>query len=132
MANNIAGQTITGNSAPSDSPKNKVGRIMFDATAIVPTDFVVIVLGYTPRSIRWENLTDRIRCEWFDGMAADSALNIVAAGTRTLSITSTNGGFTICDPDGTPNVSGRCFKVIQNATLGAVLASKTITWTAAG
>ena len=132
MPNNIAGQTITGNSAPSDSPKNKVGRIVFDATAIVPTDFVVVVLGYTPRSIRWENLTDRIRNEWFDGMAADSALNIVSAGTRTLSVTGANGGFTICDLDGTPNVSGRCFKVIQNATLGAVLASKTITWTATG
>ena len=132
MANNIAGQTITGNAAPTDSPKTKVGRIVFDATAIVATDFVVITLGSTPKYVRWENLTDRIRNEWFEGMAADSALNTVAAGTRTLSITSTTGGITVCDADGTANTAGRSFKVLQNATLGAVLASKTIAWTALG
>ena len=52
MANNIAGQTITGNSAPTDSPKTKVGRIVFDATAIVATDFIVITLGSTPNTMR--------------------------------------------------------------------------------
>ena len=37
MAINTAGQTITGNSVPSDSPQYKVGRIVFDATAITAT-----------------------------------------------------------------------------------------------
>jgi len=130
MANNIAGQTITGNSAPPDSPKSKVGRIVFDATAITTTDFVVVPVGFTPKYISWENVTDRIKNEWYEGMAVDSAINTVAAGTRTLSTTGANGGFTVCSADGTADVNGRYFKIIQNATLGAILASKTTTWMA--
>ena len=50
MAINTAGQTITGNSVPSDSPQTKVGRIVFDATAItaaapVGKGFAKISLG---------------------------------------------------------------------------------------
>ena len=132
MAINTAGQTITGNSVPSDSPQYKVGRIVFDATAITATDSVVVNLGFTPKYICWENLTDRIKNEWFEGMAANSAVNTVANGTRTLSVTGTNGGFTVCDADGTANVDGKCFSILQNVTLGAILASKTVTWIAKG
>lgn len=132
MANNIAGQTATGATPAADAPRNKQGRIVFDATAITTTDFVVVSVGFTPKFLVWENITDRIKNEWYEGMAADSAINTVAAGTRTLSTTGANGGFTVCDSDGTANTTGRYFKVIQNATLGMILASKTTTWTAAG
>lgn len=130
MAINIAGQTLTGNAAPADSPATKVGRVVFDATAIVAADSVVVTLGFTPKYIVWENLTDRIENRWYEGMAANSAVNIVAAGTRTLSVTGTNGGFTVCDADGTPNTAGRSFAILQNVTLGAILANKTCTWIA--
>jgi hypothetical protein len=132
MAINIAGQTITGNAAPADPPKTKVGRVVFDGTTIVAADSVVVALGFTPKYICWENLTDRIKNEWFEGMAANSSVNTVANGTRTLSVTGTNGGFTVCNSDGTANVDGRCFSVLQNSTLGAILASKTCTWIAHG
>ena len=94
MAINTAGQTITGNSVPSDSPQYKVGRIVFDATAITATDSVVVNLGFTPKYICWENVTDRIKIEWYEGMAANTSIKTVAAGTRTLE--TTNGGITIC------------------------------------
>ena len=90
MAINTAGQTITGNSVPSDSPQIKVGRIVFDATAITAADSTLVNLGFTPKYICWENLTDRIKNEWFEGMAANSAVNTVANGTRTLSVTGTD------------------------------------------
>jgi hypothetical protein len=57
------------------------------------------------------NLTDRVEVEWFEGMAC---LKTAAAGTRTLE--TTNGGITVDD---------KGFRVLQNATLAAVLASKT-------
>ena len=132
MAVNIAGQTITGNAPITDTPRTKSGRISFDATAIVAADEVVVTLGFTPTYIVWENVTDRIRNEWYEGMAVNSSINTVAAGTRTLSVTGTNGGFTVCDADGTANAAGRSVKILQNATLGAVLASKVCNWRAVG
>lgn len=130
MAINIAGQTVTGNAAPSDAPKTKVGRIVFDATAITAADSVVVPLGFTPKYIAWENVTDRIKIEWYEGMAANTSIKTVAAGTRTLE--TTNGGFTVCDSAGTAAVDGRNFAVLQNATLAAILASKVCTWVAYG
>lgn len=132
MAINTAGQTVTGNQVPSDSPQIKVGRIVFDATAITAADSVVVNLGFTPRYVTWENVTDRIKGEWYEGMAANSCIKTIAAGTRTLEVTGGNGGITICDSDGTPNVNGKCFSVLQNATLALILASKTCTWAAHG
>lgn len=44
----------------------------------------VINLGFTPRYFAWENVTDRIKYEWFDGAANGTTLKTVAAGTRTL------------------------------------------------
>lgn len=43
-----------------------------------------INLGFVPRYVRLENLTDGDGWEWFEGMAADSALRTVAAGTKSL------------------------------------------------
>ena len=130
MAINTAGQTITGNSVPSDSPQIKVGRIVFDATAITAADSVVVSLGFTPKYVCWENVTDRVKIEWYEGMAANTSIKTVAAGTRTLE--TTNGGITICDADGTAKTDGKAFAVLQNATLAAILASKVCNWSAHG
>ncbi len=131
MALNTAGQTATGAAPSGDSPRWKSGRIVFDGTAITTTDEVAVFVGFTPKYICWENITDRIKNEWYEGMAAESSINTVANGTRTLSVTGSNKGFTVCDSDGTANASGRYFKISQNSTLGAILASKTTTWVAA-
>lgn len=99
------------------------GSAVFDATAITAADSVVISLGFTPRYVVWENATDRTRCEWYQGMAANSCIKTVAAGTRTLEVTGGNGGITVA--------TGQ-FSVLQNATLAAILASKTCYWQAVG
>lgn len=130
MAINTAGQTLTGNTVPYDAPKNKVGRNVFDATAITAADSTLVSLGFTPKYVVWDNVTDRVKIEWYEGMAANTSIKTVAAGTRTLE--TTNGGITICDSDGTANVNGKCFSVLQNATLAAILASKVCTWMAQG
>lgn len=130
MAINTAGQTLTGNTVPHDAPKNKVGRNVFDATSITAADSTLVSLGFTPKYVVWENVTDRVKIEWYEGMAANTSIKTVAAGTRTLE--TTNGGITICDSDGTANVNGKCFSVLQNATLAAILASKVCTWMAQG
>jgi hypothetical protein len=41
-------------------------------------------VGFKPRHVVFENLTDRIKYEWYEGMAQNSMLQTVAAGTRTL------------------------------------------------
>lgn len=43
-----------------------------------------INLGFVPRYVRLENVTDRDGWEWFEGAAAGTTLKTVAAGTRTL------------------------------------------------
>lgn len=132
MAINTAGQTITGNAPGADAPAYKTGRISFDATAITAADEVVVFVGFTPSYICWENVTDRIKGEWYEGMAAESCIKTVAAGTRTLEVTGGNKGITVCNADGTANTAGRYFKVSQNATLALILASKVTTWLALG
>jgi len=80
----------------SGSAKIAVGRFLDDAGTPAAA---VIVCGFQPRYVRWDNTTDRIGEEWFEGMAADSALHTVAAGTRTLAtsgeVTASAAGFTI-------------------------------------
>lgn len=111
-------------------PKFASGRIEFDATAITAADYVVQSVGFTPRYIRVENVTDRIAVEWFEGMDADTCVKTAAAGTRTLE--TTNKGLTVCDSDGTANTAGRSFKISQNATLAVIAASKDLNWVAHG
>lgn len=111
-------------------PKLASGRIEFDATAITAADYVVQSVGFTPRYIRVENVTDRIAVEWFEGMAADTCVKTAAAGTKTLE--TTNLGLTVCDSDGTANTAGRSFKISQNATLAVIAASKVLNWIAIG
>jgi len=130
MAINTAGQTLTGNTPGADGNRLKTGRDVLDATGLTAADYLLFGVGFTPRYVRYENITDRISVEWFEGMAADTCVKIVAAGTRTIE--TTNKGITICDADGTATTTGRYFKVSQNATLAVVAASTTGTWIAMG
>ena len=137
MAINVAGQTLA--QGTSDGiVKYASGSVTFDATAIVAADYTSINVGFVPRMIVWDNVTDRIQNVWYDGMANDSAVNTVAAGTRTLSITGSNKGFVVGKSgvdassfSGTNPGPGQ-FQVSQNATLGAILASKVCRWQAFG
>lgn len=120
MADNIAGQTRT-SSTEQDSPSTAFGKVVYDATTITAADSTRIVTGFKPRYVRWVNLTDSVEVEWFEGMTANTCMKTAAAGTRTLE--TTNGGITV-DEKG--------FRVLQNATLAAILASKTCFYEARG
>lgn len=111
MAENTT-YTLTHNK--SEGVKFAQGLVVFDATTITATDYVEIDVGFTPTYVKWVNVTDRIEIEWYNGMTANTCLKRAAAGTGTLE--TTNGGIT---------VTGRSFRVLQNATLAAILASKT-------
>ncbi len=94
------------------------GKVVFPATAIVATDYTEVDCGYKPKYVRWENMTDRVSLEWFEGMAQDSALKTAASGTKSLEPTN---GITVNDLG---------FRVVQNAGVGAILASKDCYWKA--
>lgn len=120
MAQNTAGQTLTYNPSQGSAAWAN-GLDVFDATGITAADYVEINVGFKPKYVKWENVTDRVCGEFYEGMAADSCIKTVAAGTRTLEITSGNGGITLTQTG---------FRVLQNATLALVLASKTCAWQA--
>jgi hypothetical protein len=90
-----------------------VGKIVTDAGAAAA---VTIALGFEPRAFYFINLTDRITDTWLEGMAANTSLHTIAAGTVTLEAVN---GVTV---------------VGKNVTLTAVtvLASKTFHWVAEG
>lgn len=129
MANNSAFTQTTGPNG-IQTPKVSTGRITMPATSITTTDFLVQTIGFTPRYVRFWNVTDQISIEWFEGMAANTCLKTAANGTQTLE--TTNGGITVCDSDGTASTSGNSFKVLQNATLAVVVASKVLNYLAIG
>ena len=120
MADNTAGQTIT-NTVDQATGQFAAGKIVFDATAITATDYTRVQCGFKPRYIKWINLTDRIQVEWYEGMTASQNLKTVAAGTRTLD---TTANAVVADAQG--------FRILQDATLAAILASKTCIWEARG
>lgn len=122
--------TQNANLLAPDGPLIKTGRITMSATAITAADYLVQALGFTPRYVRFENLTDRISVEWWNGMADDTCLKTAAAGTKTLE--TTNKGITVCDDSGSARSDGRSFMVSQNATLAVIAASKVLTWIAIG
>lgn len=45
---------------------------------------ITISPGFTPRYFVWENLTDRIKWEWYTGMDAGTTVKTAADGVRTL------------------------------------------------
>ena len=92
------------------------GKVVFDATAITAADYIEIDLGFKPRFVSFQNVTDRIGVEHFQGMDAESCIKTAAAGTRTLEVTGGNKGITL---------TTRGFQVAQNATLAVIAASKT-------
>ncbi len=124
--------TYTQSNGPSNEAVKNIasGRITFDATAITAADYVVQQLGFVPRYIKVENVTDRISAEWYEGMAADTCIKTAAAGTKTLE--TTNKGLAVCRSDGTADSTGRHFSISQNATLAVIAASKVLNWVALG
>lgn len=71
--------TATQNNA-IDRVKKAVGKFVDDAGS--PAAYSVTV-GFSPKVVRYINLTTRVEFEWRDGMAATHCLKTVAAGTRT-------------------------------------------------
>lgn len=136
MAINTAGQTLLQTVATGLS-QFASGSITYDATAITAADYTMVTCGFIPRYIAFHNDTDRILVEWRDGMAQDSCIKTVAAGTRTLEVTGGNHGIivgTIGLTSANSNVvplPGQ-FQVSQNATLAIIAASKVIRWSAWG
>lgn len=120
MADNILGQTLA-QSADQGTAQFAAGGVTYDSTSITATEYTRLTTGFKPRYVCFENATDRIRVEWFEGMAANTCIKTAAAGTRTLE--TTNGGITV-DAQG--------FRVLQNATLAVIAASKVCYWHARG
>jgi hypothetical protein len=139
MAINTAGQTLTPASAiyGDGIPRFAEGSVVFDVTAITAADYWQVNVGFIPKYFAFSNDTDRTLVEWRDGMAQDSCIKTVAAGTRTLEITGGNHGIVIGSQTNTNNLAGSVagagfVQISQNATLAAILASKTCRWSAWG
>ena len=62
---------------------------MDDAASPAPADYAP---GYRAKYVCVDNVTDRIKMEWYEGMADGSAVKTVATGVRTLE---TTGGITV-------------------------------------
>lgn len=82
-----------------------------------------ITLGYKPREVVVDNVTDRIKIVWYHGMSetAGTCVKTAAAGTRTLE--TTNGGIT---------VTATGFTISNNATLAVLAQNKQLRWNAKG
>lgn len=116
MPENTEGQTRQ-HSIPTRHGQFSNGRVEYDATSITAADYTEVDVGYRPRYVKWVNATDRVTVEWHEGMAANTCLKTAANGARTLE--TTNGGVTVTDGS---------FRVLQNATLAAIAASKVCYW----
>lgn len=113
-------KTISG-----DNPQFTVQTIVFPATAIVATDFTRFECGFKPRKVRIANLTDRTFLEWNSTFPVNTWLKSAAGNVTYLADTL----------DTTANallIGDRFVDVLQNATLGLILASKTVTFEAWG
>lgn len=108
--------TVTYTKAVSEDGRAVHGKVVLGATALTAADFLEFDLGFAPKYIRYENATDRIAAEYFWGMADESCIKTVAAGTKTLEVTGGNKGITL---------TARGFRIAQNATLAVVAASTT-------
>ena len=123
MAQNTAGQTLAFNKNQGNTGQLSVGQVVFDATAITAADYVEVTLGYKPKYVEWSNTTDRVLGQYYEGMADNGCVKTAANGTRTLEVTGGNGGITLTNTG---------FRVLQNATLGLIAASKTCHFRAHG
>ena len=79
----------------------------------------VITIGFKPRYVRVDNVTDRILIEWYQGMSetTDTCIKTAAAGTRTIE--TTNKGFLI---------AANAFTISNNATLAVLVQNKQLRW----
>lgn len=118
MARNTAGQTLVYN-ASQGTPAFANGKNTTDGTSLTATDYIEVTVGFKPKYVQWLNITDQVGVEWYEGMADNTSFKTIANGTRTIE--TTNGGIT-------PTNNG--FRVTQNATLAAVVASKVNYWQA--
>ncbi len=88
------------------NPNFRVGSIVGTGSALTVASEMV---GFRPKYVKVSNRTSRDCFEWFADMPDDSAIKMVAAGTRTAptsnGITPTASGFTI-GADTDVNVSG--------------------------
>ena len=116
MADNVAGQTRT-RSDDQGTPGFAQGKVVLDATTIVAGDDLFFPVGFKPRYVRLQS-SSGVCIEWYAGMAENSAFKAAADGARTLSA---SAGMKT-DPRG--------FRVSQNATLAAVVASQTLYYVA--
>ena len=88
------------------------------AGAIVP-----VTLGFVPRRVQLINVTDQITQTWQEGMAANTTLNVIAAGTATA-----NTGGLIVPKGGTASDTYSGFAVAA----AAAVAAKLYVWSAWG
>ena len=51
---------------------------------VIASGVATFTIGFTPRKVVVENVTQRIKKEWYEGMNATDNLWTVAAGTKTL------------------------------------------------
>lgn len=109
--------------ALSTNTQSNAAGVLNHATGLVVTDSAsaaaaTFTCGFTPRIVRFRNVTDRISDEWYEGMASASSIHTVAAGTVTLeatngiAVSATTNSFTV--------------------TATTMVASKTFVWEAIG
>lgn len=126
MAINIAGQTAT-RTISGDNPQYTEQTVVYDATAIVATDYTRFDAGFKARKVCITNLTDRVILEWNSSFPANTWVKHAPAATTPVS--------SVLTLDTTANalvINDRSVDVLQNAALGLVLASKTVHFEAWG
>lgn len=64
----------------------RLATVSYFDDAAVPVA-AALKVGFRPRYIRVDNVTDRICLEWYEGMATGTAVRTLAAGTRSLEAT---------------------------------------------
>jgi hypothetical protein len=74
---------ITSNLTFAPTHSNKAVGAFIDTGTVKKS---AVHLGFVPRYVALINATDRIKLEWFEGMAADAALKTIADGTVTLEV----------------------------------------------
>lgn len=99
------------------------GRVITDAATATAQTFTV---GFVPRFVEFVDLTAGTRYEWYEGMANDSAMKTVTAGTYALI---TSAGVTV-NPEQTAGgaTPGKSFTI----PAAVMIASHTFQWRAQG
>lgn len=98
---------ITLTSAAGDGTQKMYTASYFDDAASPVTP--ILTPGFRPRYVCVDNITDRIKWEWYEGAVSATCVQTVAAGTRTLI---TTAGVTVTVAEGSqPSIA---FPVLQN------------------